>query len=134
MKTKKRILFISLLIFFFLASTSFTSAELFPSSIVPCSDGTKCNLSDFVTLAGNIIKFLVAIAITGSVLVFAYAGFKYMTARGNSSEINKAHGMFGTVAVGLILVLTAWLIVSSLLKVLTGKDLDTYKSEYIEAN
>ncbi len=103
---------------------------LFPSQLVPC-DGPDCNLSSFSTLAGNILKFLIAITITGAVLVFAYAGFKYMTARGDSGEIKKAHGIFSHVVIGIIIVLVAWLVVSTLLSMLTGKSLEDYKKESV---
>ncbi len=95
----------------------------FAQGIVPNCQGDECNFSHFVQLAQNILDFLIKIVVVGSVIVFAWAGFKYMTAGGNSSKIHEAHSIFKHVALGLILALVAWLIISTLLAVLTGKDL-----------
>ncbi len=98
---------------------------ILPSQIVPC-DGPDCDLSAFVQLANNIIKFLIGIVVIGSVLVFAFAGFKYMTAQGDESKIKSAHEMFKKVAFGLLVTLTAWLFVDILLSQLTGKGLNEW--------
>ncbi len=99
-------------------------------TIVPDCKGTECNGRDFLDMVGNLIKFLIGAVVSGSVLVFAWAGFMYMTAAGDTNKIQKAHGIFRKVIIGLLLALTAWLIVSTILKVLTKKgDLNEYKEE-----
>src|SRR3989344_2288853 len=55
-------------------------------------DGINCQLCSLASLAQNIIKFTLLIAIPLSAILFAYAGALYVTARGNPSQIEKAHG------------------------------------------
>ena len=101
-----------------------TSHDIIPSKIVPCD--TDCGWVDFIELAKNIIRFLIGLIIAGSVLVFAYAGFKYMTALGDENKIKSAHEMFRKLIWGLIVALIAWLLVDILLSALTGEGLDSW--------
>jgi len=127
---KRQILITAILIFGM--SFGFVHAgSLIPSQLVTCN-GPDCNMSSFAQLASNVLRFLIGITVTGSVIVIAWAGFKYMTARGNTSEINRAHDIFMHIAIGLVIVLVAWLVVSTLLKVLTGKDLNEQKQYIVE--
>lgn len=88
--------------------------------LVPC-DGADCNFGKFVELINNIIDFLIkAVALPVSAILFAWAGFLYLTAAGNGSQISKAHGIFKNVFVGLILTLAAWLIINLVTVTLTG--------------
>ena len=78
-------------------------------------DGINCQLCSLASLAQNIIKFTLLIAIPLAAILFAYAGALYVTARGNPSQIEKAHGIFGKVALGFVLALAGWLIVNTIL-------------------
>ncbi len=129
----KKIFFLLLFLNFTLILVPFQSeaVSLFPEQLVPCNNPDDCNLSSLAKGAGNLLKFLIAITVTGSVLVFAWVGIKYMTNQGDSSQVKAAHGIFKQVAIGLALVLAAWLIVSTLLKLLTDKNLDQYKNDYL---
>lgn len=92
-----------------------------PGGIVPCS-GTECSFADLAMLVNNIIDFLlVNIAFPISALFFAWAGFLYLTAAGDTGKINKAHSIFSNVFWGLILALAAWLIIDFITSTLTGE-------------
>lgn len=82
--------------------------------IVPCT-GIGCQLCSLAQLAQNIIKFTILLAIPLSALLFAYAGALYITARGDTGKIEKAHEIFGKVALGFILALSGYLIVNTIL-------------------
>ncbi len=85
----------------------FVSAD----GLVPC-EGANCNFSKLVQLAENIIDFLlfkISVPIAG--ILFAYAGFLYVTASGNPGQVGKATGVFKNVAGGFIIALSAWLLV-----------------------
>ncbi len=89
--------------------------------LVPC-EGFLCRACDLVTLANNVINFGVGFSVVVATLMFAYAGILYTTAATSGPEqIKKAHKVFGNIFVGLILVLTAWLIVDLTLSVLSGR-------------
>jgi ABC-type nickel/cobalt efflux system permease component RcnA len=91
--------------------------------LVPCS-GTDCTTEDVIQLVQNIIGFLVAFISILAVIVLVVAGLRLVVSGGNETEWTKAKSMFTNVVIGLILVLAAWLIVDTILSMLTGKGLD----------
>ncbi len=83
--------------------------------------GADCSWVHLVQLASNILNFLVYLSIIAAAIMFAYAGFLYMSDGGSMDKVKKAHGIFTAVVVGIIIVLVAWLSVDTLMKSLTGK-------------
>ncbi|MBI2120266.1 MAG: hypothetical protein HYT94_01420 [Parcubacteria group bacterium] len=97
------------------------------SGLVPCGyqevapggDATvaaeDCDFWDLIQLAKNIIDFLLyTIAMPLAAIMFAYAGWLYLSAAGNESKVKEAHNIFGMVAMGLALALAAWLIINAI--------------------
>ena len=92
--------------------------------IVPqnCS-GPDCTICDLVTLAQNVINTGIFIAIFLSAILFAYAGWLYLTSGiEDLGDAKKARSMFKNVVFGLIIILGAWLIVDTIMRTLTGAD------------
>jgi hypothetical protein len=90
----------------------------------------KCNFNELMHLAGHILSALIYFAIPLAVIAFVYAGFQYLTAGGNEGQIKKAHEIFKDVGLGLIIVLTAWLIVNTILEgLLSPKAIECINSE-----
>jgi len=91
-----------------------TSSGLLPAC------GADCDFNNLMQLANNVIRFVFVISIPIAAAAFAYAGFLYITAAGNESQIHHAHDIFVKVAIGFFFILAAWLIVylitSTLLK------------------
>ena len=86
------------------------------AALVPCD--TNCGWKDLVTLAKNLLDFMVTITIPIAAICFAWAGWLYLSARGNPGQITKAHEIFLNVAIGLVIVLVAWLVVDQIMKAL----------------
>lgn len=100
------------------------------SSLVPCGINTKaisqsdggvtyedeCTICHLQILAQNIIRFLVAISVAVAALLFANAGFLYVTSPGNAGNISRAHHLFTSTLVGIIIILVAYLLVDTILK------------------
>ncbi len=84
--------------------------------IVGC--GNNCDWGQLIQLGQNIIGYLVLIAGSLAAISFAYAGWLYLTSGGDPSKVTKAKDIFVKVAIGLIVVLCAWLIVHEVLKLL----------------
>ncbi len=104
------------------------------AQLVPCGNIVddvlkECGWSDLLTLGENILNFIIVFSVTVSAIVFAYAGFLYFSAGGDSNKISKARSLFGAVVIGLIVILTAWLIVNTILVTLTEKGLNDRKIE-----
>ncbi len=94
--------------------------------IVPCTGIDDCNFGSLVTLAQNIITFLLYASSAIAAACFFFAGYLYLTANGNSGQITRAHNIFKNVVIGLIIALSAWLIVSTILKALVPADVANY--------
>jgi hypothetical protein len=77
--------------------------------------------ADLVLLINNLVSFSVFLTTAVATLMFAYAGFLYVTAAARTENLQKAKSVFTSVLVGFVLVLTAVLIVNLVLSVLTGK-------------
>lgn len=75
----------------------------------------ECGWQELMALANEILKFAVYLAVLGATVSFVYAGFKMMMNQGNSGEIEKAKGIIYTAAIGLVITMSAWLIVDFVL-------------------
>ena len=87
--------------------------------IVPCN-GPDCNFCHLAQLGQNIINLAVTLSVFVAAVLFAYAGWNYLTNFGDTGKVSKAHGIFKNVAVGFIIIMAAWLIVDTLMKVFLG--------------
>ena len=93
--------------------------EFNPDGSIKLSE--ECHYSDFITLVETVIDFLIfKLAAPISALMFAYAGFLYMTNNGNESQIKQAHDIFLSVFWGFVIALGAWLVVKVILGFLIG--------------
>ena len=84
--------------------------------IVPCTD--NCNFNSLYQLINNFIKWAAYISFAIGVIAFAYAGYIYITAQGNVGKLKEAHEWFQNIFMGLLFVLGAVLIVSTIMRVL----------------
>ena len=99
--------------------------------IVPC-DGVQipggttireCDFNMLIVLAKNIINFLLISSTAIAASCFFFAGYLYLTAGGNVGQITRAHHIFKNVAIGLIIALSAWLIVNTILTAIIPNDI-----------
>lgn len=108
---------------------SSSGATVADTGLVKCGTQTAngrvsnpCGFTDFIRLIKGIADFLIVLGVAVAALVFAWAGFLYLTAAGNMHKIEEAHGLFGKVLIGFLLMLSAWLIVNTIEKTLLKKD------------
>jgi len=90
------------------------------SHIVQCD--TDCGYNDLIGLIRNIIDFIIMIAVIAAPILFAWAGFLYVTAAGNTGKIQKAHTIFKDVLIGFMIILVAWLVVNTIVGTLLNTD------------
>lgn len=93
-------------------------AQVFPERIVSCS-GVDCTVCDLAGMAQNIINMGILVAVFFSGIMFAYAGFLYLTTV-VEDQVSRARSIFTNVLLGLVLVLAAWLIVDVIMKTFLG--------------
>jgi hypothetical protein len=87
------------------------------SGLIPCGNapgaGEACTFDDIIKLAQNVINFLIfKIASPIAAVMFAYAGFLWVTNAGNESKITQAKGIFWAVFIGFVVALAAWLTIN----------------------
>lgn len=87
------------------------------SGIVICQE--NCGWNDLIILVNRIVNWLVAFLSVVAVIVMVVAGFKMVTSGGDVAAWSSAKSMFTNVVIGFILVLAAWLIVDTVLSMLT---------------
>ena len=90
-----------------------------PTQIVPNDCNTQpggCqSICDVADLANNILNLVIYTAVFVAGVLFAWAGWKYVTAGGNPGKAAKAKQVFWNVTIGLVIILAAYLIVQTLM-------------------
>ena len=129
----------------FISSSYFVTPVFAAEGLVPCngvnggSSGSndsnangECTFASLIALFNNVIKFLLFyLAAPLATIAFVWAGFLYITAAGDTGKISKAHSIFKSVLIGLVLAFGAYLIVTAITK---GLDLDPTISDKVIQN
>lgn len=124
--TKQDASFIILIILFLVVPivtfATTTLSNITDATVIGCT-GANCNFNNLLTLISVVIDFFIyGLAMPVSAVMFAVAGWKMMTAGDNPSQVQEAKTIFQYVAIGLIVTVGAWLIVSAVLDGLQVKD------------
>jgi Type IV secretion system pilin len=112
-----RFLIVTMLVFgalFFLAPDSVNASH--STGLVPCH-GPDCQACHFIQLGNNVLEWIITVMATICAIVIVVAGFKMATAGGNTGQISDAKSMIANTLIGFIILLAAWLIVDTVLKV-----------------
>lgn len=110
---------VSFALLVFLTAPAIVSSAVMPGPIVTC-DGVNCTICDIAKVAQNVLNTGIFVAVFLSALLFAWAGWKYLTNIANPSGVSEAKSLFGNVLVGLLIILGAWLVIDTLMKTLTN--------------
>ncbi len=105
----------------------FVAFGALPDSIVPCdgtssNGGTECTVCHLAQLAQNLLNTGIYVAVFLSAILFAWAGWKYVTAGGNPGKATQAREVFTNVVIGLVIILAGWLVVDTIMKTLVKED------------
>lgn len=123
---KSRLTFLALVgAFFILPVAAHATALPFYGPIVPSLNATCAgNWGGLVQLMNNAVAFLVTIAITVvAPLSIAYAGFLFTVNAFNPSGLGKAKTLLLDTVIGIVIILSAWLLVNLFLTTLTPQGL-----------
>jgi len=87
------------------------------ATLVTCGNEGQaaCGFTDLIILVKSLLTYILVIAAPLASIMFAYAGFIYMTSQGNSSKRTKANQIFTNVGIGLFFIAGAWLIVKAVI-------------------
>ncbi len=117
-KLKSKLLVISYLL---LVNSSIASAALVPACDAVGAGGLpKCNLCHVLELFKNLTNFALEIGVVLAGLFFAWGTFVIMTAGDSEQKVEEGKKVIWTVVEGLVIAFSAWLIVATLLQILTG--------------
>lgn len=75
---------------------------------------------ELVATINNTIRFLVGITGILAVIAFMYAGFTMVSSRGDAAMIQQAKQIFANVLIGFVILLSAFLIVNTIMSMLVG--------------
>lgn len=96
-------------------------ADKVGNGLVPCKD--TCDFNDILNLVNNLITFLIVTLFAPIIIIlFMYAGYKYLTAEGNPSKIANIKKMVWHIFIGMLLVLCSWLIVKTILTIISSDE------------
>ena len=111
---KKIPLFFILYSLFLNANVAFAQSRL-----IPCS-GLDCNLCDLLELAKNVINWLVSISSVLAVGFIIWGSIVIMTAGASPERANEGKKIITTAVIGLVIVLASWLILGTIIQIVTG--------------
>jgi hypothetical protein len=114
-----RTLFFTLLI---LTGVVFVSQTALAAGLVPC-EGPECQTCSLIELANRIIAWLVGFLSAAGALIFAYGGFLMVTSAGDMGKVSHAKELMTNVVVGLVIFLSGYLVVDTVLKTLLNKSI-----------
>lgn len=118
MKAIKKLKNYLLLSIFYLLFTS--NNIVFAQGLVPACEGINCTLCDFLVLIKNLINLMLQWGVILAGLFFAWGAFVIMTAGGSEEKVTEGRKIMTTVAIGILIAFTAWLILGTLIQVITG--------------
>jgi len=90
-----------------------------PGGFVTC-DGRDCDQCNLVEMGNTIIKWLFGIIFLIFAGLMAVAGLGLVTSGGNQSALEAAKSKFTNGIIGILIVMSAWLIVDTLIRGLVG--------------
>ena len=115
----------------FLLTASITSAQTTASGFLDIWKGTSnggcnaadagCNLCDAVKVVVNIINDLTTFAILAAVGMTVYGAIVLMISGGSEERVKQGKKLIVSAVTGLVIVLAGWLIINTVLHLLTGR-------------
>ncbi len=84
--------------------------------------GVDCSACHVVHLANGAIKWLIGILFVIFALLLAIAGVRLVTSGGNHHALDEAKSSFMNAIIGFLIILSAWLIVDTIMRALVGTE------------
>lgn len=78
---------------------------------IPDTNERECNLKDAVAVTNRIIKAMLMLSVPAILIASVYTGYLFLTAGENTGKVKEARKIFTNVAIGVIIILLAWLVI-----------------------
>lgn len=85
-----------------------------------CNIKGPCTFCDAIKVISNVVQLLFQVAIPIAVAMIVYGALRLMLSGGSPDQITKSRKVMTSAVIGLVIALSAWIIVNTLLHVLTG--------------
>lgn len=94
-------------------------------TIVTCGNTGQaaCTVCDLAKLAQNILNAAIYLAVALSAILFAWAGFLYLTNVANPGQHSQAVSVFKNVVIGLVIIVVGWLVIDVVMRAFLGASL-----------
>ncbi|OGY60391.1 MAG: hypothetical protein A3B23_01775 [Candidatus Colwellbacteria bacterium RIFCSPLOWO2_01_FULL_48_10] len=89
-------------------------------AIVPACPAAGCGKAEFLILIKNLIDFGIKISVIAVGFAVAYGGFLVLTSGGSEDKVSRGHQAITAAVIGITIVLSAWLIVNTLIEFFTN--------------
>ena len=113
----KKIIYFGLVFLFLISIFLVTTVPAFAQ--IPLPSGSPTN-KDIFEIANTAINYVMGLFGFIAVIVMLYGGFVWMTAAGNSDQVDKAKDIIRNGLIGLVIILAAWAIVRFVFNMVTG--------------
>lgn len=77
----------------------------------------ECGAEQFFELIHILIDWAIYLSAMAVTVAIVYASFMYLISAGEAERINKAKGAVKAAVIGLVIVLTAWVLINTLLQI-----------------
>lgn len=100
-----------------------TQQDILDSGVVPTNcgynlgrgeGGRMCGFTDLIVLIQRVIEYIFILVLPIMAIVIAYAGYLYLTSGGNSGKRTKAKEAITKSLIGIVVIMSAWLIVKTI--------------------
>lgn len=85
-----------------------------------------CTVDDFLVLAINLINYMLAITGSLALLFFVYGGLTLLLSAGSSEKVSKGKEILSSAVMGIVVVLTSWMIINIIYTSLVDKNSKYY--------
>lgn len=104
-------------------AASWIGFELIPTGCTkPGTTIESCGLTQVFEMIVNFSKLILALSGSAALLMFMYGGVLWIIAAGNQERIQKGKTALAAAALGLVIILSAWLIINTTICALTSGD------------
>lgn len=93
--------------------------QLIPPDCTEKERAANCDLNDAFQVIVNFSQIILALTGSAALLMFTYGGVMFIIAAGNQDRVNKGKTALQAAVIGLVVVLSAWLIVNFIILALT---------------
>jgi len=111
----KLIIFSFLILLFFTPILTNAAIIVQPSGLVPCGGPNQnpCTVCDLLVLAQRVLDFALKMAFLIIIGFIVYGGFRWIFSLGKEENLKAGQQIITNAIIGLIIILTAWIIVNT---------------------